>query len=65
MTAVKKFIKAGADLEIEDNMGRTAMDILKEKHPDKYSAWTMQKEKRRLKNEDKAKAADTGYEFDI
>ena len=65
MTVVKKFIKAGADLEIEDNMGRTAMNILKEKHPDKYSAWTIQKEKRRLKNEDKAKAADTGYEFDI
>jgi len=53
---MKLLIKAGADPHIRDKRGRTALDILKECHPEKYERWmqntVVKAKKKNLKMED-------------
>jgi ankyrin repeat protein len=62
-------IKFGADPDIRNNKGRTALDLLSVRYPKKYAKWieeTVVKPRRKqLKKEDCKKTALTGFEFDI
>ena len=66
MTAL---VKAGADMNRVNSQGKTALDIMQIRYPDKYSRWiesTVNKPQiKRLEHEDIQKTADTGFEFDI
>ena len=68
---MKMLIRAGADLYRTDGERDIALDIIREYRPAKakYIEGLVEMEKKisskRLKQEDKAKAADTGFEFDI
>lgn len=63
-------IEAGADAGIKNRDGDTAFDVLKKRHPKFYDAHIEElkaalPEAKRLKREDSAGYAETGYEFDI
>lgn len=63
-------IEAGADAGIKDRNGDTAFNILQNRYPKFYNAYIEElkaalPEAKRLKREDSADCADTGYEFDI
>ena len=65
---VKLLLEHGADPDIRNNKGQTVFDILKSWYPDKYDKLMeilSRVQEKRLKKEDKAGIAATGYEFDI
>jgi len=66
---MKLLIEHGADPDIRNKTGMTALDILKACYSDKYKRWmqdtAMKARKQILKKEDSAKSSYTGYEFDI
>lgn len=62
-------IQAGADVDIKDSNSRTALDILKEKHPQEYDKWisdTSRKlRKKNLKREDSTRTYCCTPDYDI
>ena len=58
-------LEYGADINIRNINGHTAFDILRINHPKKHSRLIADIAVKQLKEEDSAKAAVTGYEFDI
>lgn len=72
VAAARVLLKAGADMCETDNEGRTMLDILKSRHPYKYTgsaAGLVRLSNKiktcRLNDEDRIKTFDRGYEFDI
>jgi len=66
---MKLLIKDGADMNIKDAQGRTALDILKEFHPEKYDKWikraTIKAKKKTLKREDSTRSIGCAPDFNI
>ena len=66
---MKLLIKDGADMNIKDAQGRTAFDILKEFHPEKYDKWikraTIKAKKKTLKREDSTRSIGCAPDFNI
>lgn len=70
MEIMLMLIEAGADAGMKDKNGDTAFDILQNRYPKFYGSHIAElkaalPEAKRLKREDSADFADTGYEFDI
>ena len=66
---MKLLIKDGADMNIKDAQGRTAFNILKEFHPEKYDKWikraTIKAKKKTLKREDSTRSIGCAPDFNI
>jgi len=66
---MKLLIKDGADMNIKDAQGRTALDILWEFHPEKYDKWikraTIKAKKKTLKREDSTRSRGCTPDFEI
>jgi len=66
---MKLLIKDGADMNIKDAQGRTALDILWEFHPEKYDKWikraTIKAKKKTLKREDSVQNRGGEPDFEI
>jgi hypothetical protein len=66
---MNKLIRAGADMNIKEERGRTAIDILKREHPDKYKKWirqTIVKQRcEKLRREDSSAGQDTLPDWNI
>lgn len=66
---MEMFIQAGADPDIKNDEGETAMDILKDWHPEKYDQWRqstlVKARKKTLKCEDSVNSGRNVPDFDI
>ena len=59
-------IEHGADINIKNKNGKTALDILKEQYPDKYKKWIeTSARKKQLEKEDSLSNTEQSIDFNI